>query len=592
MARPKIDNPMAPLERKRKQRQREADEKLARIAVLDLETDPFDKGCEVHPFVGELYFGPDVEPIIIWEDDREKFISQLYDTIEALPDRYTIYAHNGGRFDFKFLLHKIRGEVKFKGNGIMQCHIGAHELRDSFDIIPAPLAAYKKDEFDYTKLKQHKRHKYRHEILDYLHADCVYLREVIIDFIKRYGHTLTMGTAAFKALKKVHKVASLSMHHDDYLRDYFFGGRVECLQGAGHFVGDYKLYDVNSMYPYVMAYFDHPIDTNFNICNRITDDTVFLRIECDNYGAFVGRDENGSLTPNISRGIFNTTIHEYRAAMELGLIANARLHHCIEFARQENFADFILPLYDERQNKKIALKNDEDTSQLKRDILLLKLLMNSTYGKFAQNPRKFKDHFYADFNEAPPGDIIGPFQVAADDDSGIWEKHSDYIDYDNPANSFTIWEKVICQDDMRFNNVATAASITGAARATLMRAIHAAHDPIYCDTDSIICQHLPMAADDSDALGDWTREETIAECLIAGKKLYGYDGPFLDEPKIKAKGASDLTWQEMQKIIDGVTVDSVKRAPTISRTGVQQPMRREIKLTCEPGYKSRILNGR
>src|SRR6185312_8763742 len=45
-------------------------------------------------------------------------------------------------------------------------------------------------------------------------------------------------------------------HTDEQLRPWFFGGRVECLAGAGHFVagnGGYKLYDVNSMYPSAMA---------------------------------------------------------------------------------------------------------------------------------------------------------------------------------------------------------------------------------------------------------------------------------------------------------------------------------------------------
>jgi hypothetical protein len=70
-----------------------------------------------------------------------------------------------------------------------------------------------------------------------------------------------------------------------------------------------------------------------------------------------------------------------------------------------------------------------------------------------------------------------------------------------------------------FFDVATAASITGASRAELLRAIAGATRPVYCDTDSLICEDI--AADiHATKLGAWKIEETADLVAIAGKKMY------------------------------------------------------------------------
>jgi hypothetical protein len=101
-------------------------------------------------------------------------------------------------------------------------------------------------------------------------------------------------------------------------------GAMKCDDG-GDFHGDYKLFDINSSYPNVMAKYKHPIGDFFDYKIKsggpITDQTCFLKIECDNHGALVGRDENG-LTPNLPHGIFNTTIHEFNMAIKHNLISN------------------------------------------------------------------------------------------------------------------------------------------------------------------------------------------------------------------------------------------------------------------------------
>jgi len=141
---------MSAVERKRRQRGKAQRERAENIAILDMETDPFDAVEEmiIRPFLAVLY-SDKFDTVVIWEENEDVFAEKVTAAIEKLPGKFTIYAHNGGRFDFLFLLHKMRGPVAFKGRGIMQAYIGAHELRDSFHIIPERLANWQKEKFDY-----------------------------------------------------------------------------------------------------------------------------------------------------------------------------------------------------------------------------------------------------------------------------------------------------------------------------------------------------------------------------------------------------------------------------------------------------------
>ena len=545
-----------------------------------METDPFDAESEILPFCAELWDGEISQ--VIWEETYEKFVEKTLALLLALPSdkKWIVYAHNGGKFDFMFLVHKLRGQVSFKGRGIMLAHIAPHvEIRDSMHIIPDKLASYKKQAFDYKKLKKNVRHKHRPEILDYLHSDCVNLHEIVTHFIEKHGAKLSIGQAAWSCLKKDYGIETFSEASDTYIRQWYFGGRVECLQGPGHFQGDYVLEDVNSMYPDRMAHCEHPIGAEFMVRGKgkppIRQNTVFLEVQCTNFGALIGRDENGQLTPNIKRGIFKTTIWEFEAAERLGLIRDITIKTCVDFHRRSNFAKFVIPRYTERQKIKDRL-DTEESLELERDALILKLEMNNAYGKGAQNPRKFREFFYTDLNEHPPGEHCGLLQYR-DKDDGIWKLHLE-------ADDFLVWEKPTQQ--RRYNNVAMAASITGAARAKLLERLASAEDAIYCDTDSIICKRTGTPS--SNALGAWKIEKSIDEALIGGKKLYGYRGP--KGETIRSKGGSGLEWHELAAIVAGAEIKKGNNAPKFDKVGFQDYVSRTFKLTCPRGYHSRIFD--
>lgn len=574
--------PMSAEEKKAKQRERRIARQQERamedaewIAVLDMETDPFDNGVRdrIFPFVACLY-SDRFEPVFIWEEDNETFIDKVIAAINALGDRaYTIYAHNGGKFDWLFLLKRLRGNVSFKGRGIMSAQIGIHTIRDSFHLIPEKLAAYHKEAFDYSKNRKAVRHNHKDEIIRYLLSDCVYLFDIIKPFVERYGLKISIGQAAMMLLKREYpEVQHIKEKTDAYLRDYFFGGRVECLQGRGSFEGDYKLYDVNSMYPDVMSRFRHPIGNRY--VPRLGDPgpgTCFVNLSCRSRGAFpVKRENEGTIFPH-EFGRYRVSIHEYEMALKHGLIDNVKIHYVIDNEHMTTFEKFVLPLYQARQKTKPILAQLEaegreesaEYLETKKDNIFLKLLMNNAYGKFAQNPRRFKEHYLTDFDEAPPegegwgGDNILP----------------DYISRD-----YAIWSRPLPR--LRFNNVGTAASITGAARAVLMDAIARAEGAIYCDTDSIICRSLEGVFIDKEALGAWDLEAALTKVKIAGKKLYEYqkkDG----KTKIKSKGTSGVTSSLMDRILAGESVTMPAKAPTINRTGTQLYIDRTIRATAK-----------
>ena len=574
------------------------------IAILDLETDPFDNQTQVavFPFLAILY-SERFEPVIIWEEDWRKLIQAVVDRLAELPEDYTIYAHNGGRFDFMFFMHELRGAVSFKGRAIMQGKIGRHRIRDSFHIIPEALKnANRKDDIDYQLMKRDQRGAHRQQIIDYCLSDCKYTFEIVKAFIARFGMPLTIGQAAMARLKEKYEFKTLDASTDEFFRTWFHGGRTECLAPVGRYKGDFRLYDVHSMYPDRMANCEHPIGNEFYINDQVTKRTAFIHLRCKNRGAFLSVDERGLLTSRQREGEFYVSVYEYRTARELNLIRDVEIIRTIDFYEWTNFAKFILPLYHEREILKekiadmeaggnlVALDDGKRSSdygpeywEAQRESLFLKLLMNNAYGKFAQNPRRFKEHYLTSPDDAPPP---GWLEKAAqrelflrkryDPDARIEDIRLQLALPEQEHPLYNIWARPSMH--WRFNNVATAASITGASRAKLLWGIHHAYDPIYCDTDSIMCRDVHDLPVTKSELGTWGLEKQLSEIILCGKKLYAYRD-ISGKEKVKAKGVNTMVWSDYEKMINGETVRKVMKAPTISRLQSQTYITRDLRLT-------------
>jgi hypothetical protein len=102
-----------------------------------------------------------------WGDDC---VEQFFAYLATLEERYIIYAHNGGKFDFFFFLKFLAANTspRIINGRLVQVIFGKQEFRDSYAIVDIPLSKFQKDEIDYAKFQRHCREQNKEEIRRYL----------------------------------------------------------------------------------------------------------------------------------------------------------------------------------------------------------------------------------------------------------------------------------------------------------------------------------------------------------------------------------------------------------------------------------------
>lgn len=516
------------------------------IGVIDFETDPFLYGRTPKPFAA--CFKSDSKCIWFWGSDC---VHALLCFLDRLPP-HRIYAHNGGKFDFFYLLDHLDNPIKVIRSRIAKAKLGKHELRDSWCIIPIPLAQYQKDEIDYALFEADVREAHKDEIIKYLINDCVYLHKLVTAFVDRFGVQLTVGGTALRKLREFHPFPSMGKHHDDKMRPFYYGGRVECFQTGEHH-GSFKVYDVNSMYPHVMRNFRHPIGgaystyrdyAHFRKWGYGRGNPYFLRIRARSRGAFPLRDSAGRLQFPHCESEFTVTSHEFETAMALGLVDLLEFGEAVIYEESISFGDYV----DTFSKEKIDAKKSGD----KISELFAKFMLNSAYGKTGQNPEHYKDFWIRREDEDLPN---GPeWELEADHGNGeIWSKPS---------------------ERQQYFDVAIAGSITGAARAELLKAIHHSKNLLYCDTDSVICEELEADLD-AHRLGAWKLEAEADTAYIMAKKLYLLTS---NGEKVKAasKGFNVKDWKDLLRIAQGEEYNHFNDAPNFKLSGGANFVKRRI----------------
>lgn len=509
-----------------------------KIGVIDFETDPFLYGRVPKPFCAGFYDGEKFHHF--WGEGCAR---ALVDFLDSLPGNWIIYAHNGGKFDFHFLIDWIENPVKIISSRIVACKIGRHELRDSYAAIPIPLGAYQKTEIDYEKFEVENRNSHRTEIVDYLRDDCVFLHSLVSAFIDRFDTALTIGGAAMKTLKKIHPVSGRNSSHDAKFRPYYYGGRVQCFK-YGVFDESVKIYDVNSMYPAVMRNEVHPTGARYlNVRGTVADKNgeiagmkdaafYFAHVRATVSGGGLPIREKMGLDFSRKTGEFWTTSHEMRLLCRAGLMRIEKVVFAAAPYETISFTEYV----DTYSKEKIDAKTRGD----KAGEIFAKLLLNSAYGKFAQNPENYKEWLLTRGEEIPPE----PYEL------------------ERAADGYSLWAKPT--EAHNYHDVATAASITSASRATLLRGLLAAENPIYCDTDSIICTAMGPDADiDPLRLGAWKLEAEGERIAVAGKKLYAVFDRTGECVKKASKGAI-FSGREIERIARGELMNWKNAAPTFS----------------------------
>ena len=563
-----------------------------RFAVIDAETDPFAHGADIAPFVWGFYDGAIYERF----DSTQALVSFL------VEQDCLVYAHNGGKFDYHFLLPWIApGQEILVINGrIAKVMLGKAELRDSYNILPVPLKAYQKEDFDYNILTKEKRYlpgNYE-KICTYLKSDCVNLWKIVSAFIDKYGPVISQASAAITALGESidRRTPKSTPGFFTAFQPWYFGGRVQCFK-TGWKREDFSVYDIRSAYPFAMLS-PHPFGTGYTTVKRFRLDSCYespqslYKIHCISHkGAFPWREKIGAKlifpTDNMARE-YHVTGWELRAALNHDAIKKPIVLSRTDFHDVQHFADFILPAYSAR--KRIS------DSPLEADIaesLLLKLRMNSAYGKFGANPSEYTR------NVLFPLDALGALK-GWKDANGIehgaqFEGREYRAAHDTVLGNCLLGSRPLDRHEQRFYNVATAASITGFVRAFLWESMQTCDGVIYCDTDSIVCRNgdgLKIGKN----LGDFNKEGNFNAWYIGGRKLYALEshepetvnsliskGAFHTPDKktaykIASKGARLLP-DEIKKIARGGSVDYYRDAPTFSLAHGMRYTKRTIKAT-------------
>lgn len=328
------------------------------------------------------------------------------DTLEDLFDRILhkknrsriIFAHNGGRFDFLFLMEYLRKVRNIEARIIPQGpRITALKIKHGKQWITLQdsytLLAYSLDElcktFQPTVQKMRGVIDFERERVDktkeshreYLKADCLSLYEILatykqLPFIKDVGIKLTRSSVGLAAWRTTMKgpIRTTTNNIQSFVRKAYAGGRCEIFRQV--FTSGHRV-DVNSLYPSMML---KPIPTEHLGSSSSVEDFGFHDVTVhvpESYLPILWVKQPKLLFPTgVFRGVF------FSEELKLAIKCGARIlkHHRGERFTQTTdlFTEFIETAY------KMRLDNPAPHPLN----ILAKDLMNHTYGKFAEREEK------------------------------------------------------------------------------------------------------------------------------------------------------------------------------------------------------------
>jgi hypothetical protein len=284
-------------------------------------------------------------------------------------------------------------------------------------------------------------------------------------------------------------------------------------------------YDVNSLYPYIMANFEMPVGDPI-----FFEGDIFLS-EKDPFGFFeVEVETSNYLNHPILLMKSSNKAYNHRTIAPLGKWKGVYFSEEIKNAKKYGYKFKILRGY--IFNKKIIFKNFVEkfyNIKNKTNIndplyTVSKLILNSLYGKFGMNPYKDK---HIIINDDKLYDLVNDFNVLSS------------IDLKNGKQLVSYNDKMEV-DDKWINipnvNIAIAAAVTSYAR-IFMSQFKNSKDFIlyYSDTDSIdIDRPLPDSFVGKE-LGKMKLEHIFKEIVYIAPKVYG--GVTSNKEIVKIKGA-------------------------------------------------------
>lgn len=527
------------------------------VAVFDIETEGWDRF-----FCAAILHGG-VLRTFRWQDERA--------AVETLLriSHGDIMAHNGGRFDFLWLIDCLfRFKLIRKGWKVEATESGASiitlsikgpgmdlKFRDSYRMFPISLAKMGSKgevgvecEMDreecrekarlqremgktitgcggYCAIRRGMPRAAEQRVIDYCAQDCRALWRGVKHLIEFAEDELalslagTTGATAWKTAKEWGLIESTNLQHRQWkwIRQGYFGGRVSLFK-AGADRGWH--YDITSSYPHQTSQPLPDGDPRF-VAAPSEARRLFTRQSPGIYEATVTVPD--MLIPPIPwrAKIDGSRRNAYPIGKFTGVWALPELVYAIELGcRVEPQQAMIFPgerdAFRPIMNHLIAsrLRYGKDTAEG----ALIKLWANSLYGKFAQEPRTHRLILAASSFDVPENSIA----------------------INKEGTAFLVpYEGTPPIPDS--SHVEKAAYITARGRIQLHRMLVARGetDAIYCDTDSVFSTRSRDGRDGVRAgLGGWADEGEFRDFAAIAPKLYRYDQKIADgwKPILRAKG--------------------------------------------------------
>lgn len=457
---------------------------------------------------------------------------------EFLPYAYSLdetkwIGHNAGKFDYLSLLEhllyhetniRLRSWEAIENDGsIIFCKLTLNSkqftLFDSYRLIPTSLDTLAKELVGLEKkeINTLPEKLSKSNLHSYLENDCLILSKSLLEFdrqlhklgYKREVRPITIAQASLATFEDRTglRYRQISRYVNDIGRQAYNGGRVQVFK-HGVFK-QVNVYDVNSMYPYVMFKHIYPINSEYHLTTNFKDLPGLWLCDFHHTGISPIYRKGEEVKKTTKEPIWLTT-------EEAKNVKLTKVHRGFTFINNEYiFKDYVLSLYEQR-TKKTGLG------------FVSKLLMNSLYGKFAQR----EDCASIVYSEDMPKPNWTPLSMGK-------------AFYSVPSTRVVVHQFV-----------PVSALITANARMELYRYLDG--DTIYCDTDSI---HTTKHMDTDISIGG-LKLEFSGQGIYVGKKLYCLKG---DSVIVKAKGVkthgnplyggyANLTWKDYLKMDNGLSV--------------------------------------
>ena len=383
----------------------------SKLICADFET--FLINDEHFVFAIGYYFNDKYEYIYIknnLKDDEElknesknlmiEFIYRL--AMISLKEKIFVYFHNLGSFDGIFIMKYINDyeiiDKKFnaviRNNRIYKIIINNITfldsmllLNESLDKLAIKILNERKIFINYNKMSNYKTCiDNKEEIIKYLYKDVKILYDLIVIFKNKFKQlfgiditfNFTIPSIAMRIFRQNYLNEDIYIPKDseyEFIRKSYKGGLNNIIIPK---ISKGYLYDVNSLYPFIMRDYEMPIGKpnwihkNFKDINEyfgFIDCTIEIPLDCQFPPLTIKRDETLIQPVGVIRDFF--FIEEIKNSLQYGCKI-IDIHTICNFNdKKVIFKDYVNDMY----NKRLESNNTTDN-------LIYKLLMNSLYGKF------------------------------------------------------------------------------------------------------------------------------------------------------------------------------------------------------------------